>query len=80
MTLDRAVAAPRFHCQGDRISAEEGIGHGTLRALTKLGYKVEAKPRRDLFFGGVQAALFDSAKRTYLGAADPRRDGSASAF
>jgi gamma-glutamyltranspeptidase/glutathione hydrolase len=80
MTLEQAVAAPRFHCQRDKITLEDGIGRSTLNALKKLGHRVEMKARRDLFFGGVQAAMFDSARKRYVGTADPRRDGTALAF
>jgi len=80
MTLEQVVAAPRFHCQRGKITLEDGIGRSTLNALKRLGHKVDTKARRDLFFGGVQAAIFDSATKRYLGTADPRRDGIALAF
>ena len=80
MTLDQAVAAPRFHCQRDKVTVENGIRYNTLKALMTIGHRIETKPRNDLFFGGVQAAMSDSAQGVYLGTADPRRDGIALAF
>jgi gamma-glutamyltranspeptidase/glutathione hydrolase len=80
MTLQRAVAAPRVHCQRDKIRVETELPGPISKALREFGHDIEMTRNRDLFFGGIHAVSFDSASKTYHGAADPRRDGVALAF
>jgi len=80
MTLQQAVAAPRVHCQRDKIRVETEIPGPISNALRGLGHDVETTRTRDLFFGGIHAVSLDLASKTYHGTADPRRDGVALAF
>jgi gamma-glutamyltranspeptidase/glutathione hydrolase len=80
MTLEQAVATPRFHVEGDKIILEETVGSRAQNALKRLGHKIEIKSSGDLFFGGVQAIAFEPSKNVFRGTADPRRDGAALAF
>ena len=80
MTLEQAVATPRFHVEGDKIILEKTVGSRAQNALKRLGHKIEIKSSGDLFFGGVQAIAFEPSKNAFRGTADPRRDGAALAF
>jgi gamma-glutamyltranspeptidase/glutathione hydrolase len=66
-----AVNAPRVHFEGGVLFAEPGIelrGLGAEMQIVRFG-------GRNLFFGGVQAALLRDGRST--GAGDPRRGGVA---
>jgi gamma-glutamyltranspeptidase/glutathione hydrolase len=80
MKLPEAVAAPRFHCQENTIILEKESSHSVSNDIRKFGHRIEVKRGPDLFFGGVHATHFDPAKKTFVGTADPRRDGIALAF
>lgn len=80
MKLHQAIVAPRFHCQGDMIILERENSGRASNDMRKLGHGIEIRRGPDWFFGGVHAAGFDSTKKTYVGTADPRRDGIALAF
>jgi gamma-glutamyltranspeptidase/glutathione hydrolase len=75
MPLERAVAAPRMHLEGDRLSLEAGFRDDALTALRDDWPELELWPEPNLFFGGVHAVelLPDGSFR---GAGDPRRDGA----
>ena len=76
MSIEKAVQAPRFHCQEREISLEPPIPLKIRGELIEKGHPVE---KRDewWFFGGVQAALIDLRTNQICGMADPRRDGIA---
>jgi len=78
MSLSDALSTPRFHYERDTLILEEPVQPKTLGRLRKLGHYVETMRAHDLFFGGVHATMFD--KGAFIGAADPRRDGSALSF
>ena len=75
MPLQAAVDAPRFHHQWlpDQIRAEPGaFPRDVERNLAARGHEIELVPR----LGNVNAIGLDARGR-WLGAADPRRAGSA---
>lgn len=73
-SLEAAVAAPRLHLEGGRLSIEAGYPDAAAEALAKRWSDTQRWSRTSLFFGGVHAAerLPDGRFR---GAGDPRRDG-----
>ena len=86
MRLQRAIESPRFHCKYDRIYAESRIPENVRRDLTRMGHKVIVKKRPwpfrgyDLFYGGVQAILYDQETSKVYGGVDPRKDGAATGY
>jgi gamma-glutamyltranspeptidase/glutathione hydrolase len=71
MSVREAVDAPRVHFEDGVLFAEPGIDLKELAADTRIVRFGD----RNLFFGGVQAALRSGASST--GAGDPRRGGVA---
>lgn len=72
-----AVAAPRLHC---RINGEVSLEMTRMRsdipeALSKRGFSIKQRDPFSFYLGCVQLVL--SEKGTFIGVADPRRDGSA---
>ncbi len=73
-SLESAVAAPRMHIEGNKLSAEPGLEglRSTMSPDTPLN--VENWPDRNMFFGG--AHLVSERDGAIVGGAgDPRRDG-----
>ena len=68
-----AVEAPRLHFEDGVIYAEPGLD---VSALEATGHGVAAFQERNLFFGGVQAAV-RTTSGVLEGAGDPRRGGAA---
>ena len=72
-TLTDAVGAPRVHVEVFRgepvVAAEPGVGDGPFPGLA-----VRRFDERSMYFGGVQAAMWDRLGGL-VAAADPRRDG-----
>ncbi len=79
MTLQEAVVAPRVHYSGGTFDLEavDPISPGIIAALKARGYHVREFKTIDKYFGGVQAIFYDVKGRTFIGVADPRRDGIA---
>lgn len=89
MDLQAALDAPRFASYSFPSSFEPHDSHpgllkleralpdATADALTALGHRVEWWPDRTWLAGGVCAVVADNASGLKLGAADPRRHGSA---
>jgi gamma-glutamyltranspeptidase / glutathione hydrolase len=69
-----AVEAPRAHYEGGVVYAEPGVPVEEL-----AGREIVAFRARNLFFGGVQAVVRDSATGALSGAGDPRRGGAVAA-
>ena len=72
-----AVAAPRIHC---RISGSASLEATRMRddiprALQRQGFKIIVRDPYSFYLGCVQLVTFE--KKTFIGVADPRRDGSA---
>jgi gamma-glutamyltranspeptidase / glutathione hydrolase len=66
-----AVDAPRAHFEDGLVYAEPGVPVDEL-----TGREIVAFRSRNLFFGGVQAVVRDSATGAVTGAGDPRRGGA----
>lgn len=81
MALDEAMASPRVHAlQSRRLYIERAaVTESLLKALEGRFRKVIIKPVRSYTMGAVQAIAFKE-DGTLTGAADPRRDGTASGF
>ncbi|MEA2349927.1 MAG: gamma-glutamyltranspeptidase / glutathione hydrolase [Thermoleophilaceae bacterium] len=77
MPAQDAVAAPRVHYEGRVVEAEPGIDEDGLAALEREGWPVQRFSRRNLYFGGVQAAARDPETGELSGGGDPRRGGAA---
>ncbi len=71
MSVSEAIEAPRVHFENDIVFAEPGIDLSALPPETRTVSFGE----RNLFFGGVQAALCRDG--VLSGAGDPRRGGAA---
>ena len=76
MDIERAVQAPRFHCQGGEISVESSFPLKIRGELAERGHSVRERDEW-WFFGAVQAVLVDLRTNQICGTADPRRDGIA---
>ncbi len=75
MTIDEALAAPRFHHQWrpDRILIESAFGDSVGEALEAMGYTVSPVNK----IGVSQAVAREGSKGSFRGAADPRANGQA---
>lgn len=71
LSVSEAIDAPRVHFENDVVFAEPGIDLSALPSDTRTVEFGE----RNLFFGGVQAALHRDGALS--GAGDPRRGGAA---
>jgi gamma-glutamyltranspeptidase/glutathione hydrolase len=77
MTIQKAIDAPRIHCEADKeIFIESRIPKEVQDDLTRKGYKLVVKKDFDLYFGGTQGVIIDPKTGKPYGGADPRREGS----
>lgn len=75
-----AIDAPRFRIQPEStISLEQHASPDVVQALIDLGHPVFVEPRDSLGFGASQIIQINP-NGGYIGATDPRRDGSAVGF
>ena len=70
---EEAVAAPRLHVEGERLSLESGFADDAVAALEAAFDDVEHWGRANLFFGGVHIAGVRDGDFTAVG--DARRGG-----
>jgi gamma-glutamyltranspeptidase/glutathione hydrolase len=72
-----AVDAPRLHCSlSGRVSLEAArIRSDVPDELRRCGFEVDARESYSFYLGSVQMVLRD--RDTFIGVADPRRDGAA---
>ena len=70
---EEAVAAPRLHVEGERLSLESGFPDDVVTTLEAAFDDVEHWGRANLFFGGVHVAGTRDGQFTAVG--DPRRGG-----
>ncbi len=79
MTPAAALAMPRVNPQFTTpvLEFEQGFPGATLAGVRERGWAPQVFAPRSLHFGGVQMLWHDG--ETWVGAADPRRDGSAAA-
>lgn len=73
--LTTAIAAPRFHVEGEEASVEPGFEEAIVEALSQ-DFKINRWTEKSMFFGGVHA-IRREAGGAVSGAADLRRDGTA---
>ena len=74
MTLKDAVAAPRIHLEGNKLSIEPGFGAEALSALETAAPATHLWTEKNLFFGGVHTVSVKHGG-IFDGAGDPRRGG-----
>ena len=72
MTIDKAVAFPRVHVEGDRLDCEGGLDPAQLDRLAESGERLVRFGGLNLYFGGANAVLRD-ARGGLTAAGDPRR-------
>jgi gamma-glutamyltranspeptidase/glutathione hydrolase len=77
MPVERAVDLPRIHYERGLLNIEGGYRQREIDRLIAEFPEHRLWPGRNLFFGGVHAALADPAAGRFGGAGDPRRDGVA---
>ena len=72
-----AVAAPRLHCTiAGEVSLEAARFRNDIpRTLERHGFKINRREPYSFYMGCVQLVMFQN--KTFIGVADPRRDGSA---
>lgn len=75
-----ALAMPRInpHFTEPVLQFEQGIGAEPLAGLRRRGWDLRVFPPLSLHFGGAQVLWHDGEE--WIGAADPRRDGTAAGF
>ena len=71
--LAEAVAAPRFHLEGQTMRVEEALSTSVIDELAARGYQIEVVPDSMYSYGSVNALLVDPETGELTGAADPRR-------
>ncbi len=62
---------------GGAIQLETGFDYSTIRALMRMGHKVEFA---NGVYGGYQAIRWDEANKVYIGASEGRKDGQAAGY
>ncbi|MCE1189491.1 MAG: gamma-glutamyltransferase family protein [Ignavibacteria bacterium] len=79
MSINDANLAPRMYSQkfDENLYVESRVTPQVRETLEKMGHKVVVYGDFDLFFGGAQIIMFDSATGLFYGSADPRRGGTA---
>lgn len=78
MTLEQALAAPRWHHQWspDELRIEAGIGDAVLKELEARGHKLD----RQTSFGACNGVTRLPGKSEFTGVSDPRVPGAAKGF
>ncbi|MGA9370524.1 MAG: gamma-glutamyltransferase [Solirubrobacterales bacterium] len=76
MDAEEAVVAGRLHFEAGTVQAEPGVAESGLSDLERRGVPVVRWKRKNLYFGGVQAVLRDTATGELSGGGDPRRGGA----
>ena len=76
MDAGDAVRAGRLHFEAGTVQAEPEVDDAGLAGLELRGIPVVRWKRRNLYFGGVQAAVRDPETGELSGGGDPRRGGA----
>jgi gamma-glutamyltranspeptidase/glutathione hydrolase len=76
MDAGEAVRAGRLHFEAGTVQAEPGVEDHGLADLERRGVPVVRWKRKNLYFGGAQAAVRDPASGELSGGGDPRRGGA----
>jgi gamma-glutamyltranspeptidase/glutathione hydrolase len=79
MNIQAAIEAPRIRIEksGTDVGIEERISSQIRGELTARGHNVRALPTWTAAVGGGQGITIDQEEGTFMGGADPRRDGYA---
>lgn len=79
MNIQAAIEAPRIRLEhpGTDVGAESRIPPEVRNALTERGHDVRLLPDWTALVGGAQGIVIDSEEGSFMGGADPRRDGYA---
>ncbi len=75
MSVEKALAAPRVHLEGDVLQLEGGFDPEAADRLERRGYPVVRWSERNLYFGGAAAVAFREDGGLEA-AGDPRRSGA----
>ena len=77
LSLKEAVEAPRFfyNYYDHRVEMESRIESSSIDYLKKLGHKIKLMNDYDIYFGNVQAVLYDSINKKYCKINDVRQEG-----
>ena len=77
LSLHDAVASPRFYYNyyDHTIKMESRIDSDSIEYLKKMGHKVKLKNAYDVYFGNIQAVLYDLDKQNYQFMNDMRKEG-----
>jgi gamma-glutamyltranspeptidase/glutathione hydrolase len=75
-----ALSMPRVnpYFSTTEVEFEQGVHARVLAGATELGYRLTAFPPASLYFGGVHMILRRGDR--WVGAADPRRDGTVTGY
>ncbi len=79
MTVQEAVAAPRYHHQWvpNRVYVEPEVPEAVVEGLRERGHEVEVGKRR---WSSAQAIVVSPESGLHRGGSDPRGDGAALGF
>ncbi len=75
LPLDKAVESPRIHLADEVLHVEPGVPGNAIAWLEERGFCVNRFELPDLYFGGTHTVC--SMKGYFVGAGDPRREGTA---
>jgi gamma-glutamyltranspeptidase/glutathione hydrolase len=74
-SLARAVERPRLHLESGKLSYEPGFPEASLASLSGFTRELDPWPAKNLFFGGVHAAMRDR-RGLFTATGDERRGGA----
>lgn len=79
MNIQAAIEAPRFRFgdPGKQIRMESRVPAEVRAALTAKGHEIDVLPEFSPVVGGAQGITVDPESGSFMGGADPRRDGYA---
>lgn len=82
MNIQAAIEAPRLTATnpGVLVDAESRIDSQVLAELTQLGHGINLLEPWSIWVGGGQGIMIDAETGSFMGGADPRRDGYAIGF
>ena len=79
MNIQAAIEAPRFRFgePGKQIRMESRVKSEVREALVARGHEIDVLPEFSAVVGGAQGITVDPESGSFMGGADPRRDGYA---
>ncbi|MBL7095044.1 gamma-glutamyltransferase [candidate division KSB1 bacterium] len=77
LSLDEAISSPRFYYNyyDHTIEMESRIDSDSIEYLKRLGHKVKLKNAYDVYFGNIQALLYNLNQQNYQFMNDMRKEG-----